>query len=213
MKKIALSAAGLMVATTGLMFASFSPAEAQSRGAPRGSYTASCSGAYVNQGRLYADCRDRSGRTRESSIELNRCSSSDIGNDNGLLTCYNHRGRYEDGGRPGGNNGPGRPGDDNRPGRPGSGWDNNSAITIYRDANYRGQSMTLRGEVSNLRSSGMNDAISSIRISRGDWEICTDANFRGDCRVIRGDQRDLSRMGLNDKISSLRPARRGGGNR
>lgn len=207
MKKIAFAAAGLMVATSGMMFVNVNPAEAQSRGAPRGSYTQSCSGAYVNQGRLYADCRDRSGRVRETSIELARCSSSDIGNDNGLLVCYNHRGSYEDRNRPGSND-HNRPGQGHRPGQGGS-W-GNDAITVYRDANYRGQSMTFRADVSNLRSSGMNDAISSIRLGRGDWEVCTDANFRGDCRIIRSDQRDLARSGLNDKISSLRPARRGG---
>ena len=80
-------------------------AQVQTRGAPRGSYAQSCSGSYVNQGRLYADCRDRRGNMRETSIELARCSSSDIGNDNGLLVCYNHRGDYENNGRPGGNNG------------------------------------------------------------------------------------------------------------
>lgn len=207
MKKIALAAAGLLVATSGMMFVNVNPAEAQARGAPRGSYTGSCSGGYINQGRLYADCRDRSGRVRETSIEVNRCSSSDIGNDNGLLVCHNNRGRYEDNGRPGGN----RPGDNNRPGGGGN-WDN-SSITVYRDSNYRGQSLSFRSEVANLRSSGMNDAISSIRLGRGDWEVCTDANFRGDCRVIREDQRDLNRMNLNDKISSLRPARRSGGYR
>lgn len=216
MKKIALAAAGLMVATSGMMFVNVNPAEAQSRGAPRGSYASSCSGSYVNQGRLYADCRDRSGRVRETSIELNRCSSSDIGNDNGLLVCQNHRGSYEDGGRPGGN----RPGDDNRPGRPGDNYRpgaggnwGNSSITVYRDSQYRGQSLSFRSEVTNLRSSGMNDAISSIRLGRGDWEVCTDANFRGDCRVISDDVRDLNRLRLNDKISSLRPARRSGGYR
>ena len=38
------------------------------RVAPRGSYTQSCSGDYVNQGRLYADCRDERGRLRGTSI-------------------------------------------------------------------------------------------------------------------------------------------------
>ena len=71
------------------------------RVAPRGSFADSCTGAYVNQGRLYADCRDTRGNMRGTSIELARCSSSDIGNDNGLLVCYNHRGDYEDNGRPG----------------------------------------------------------------------------------------------------------------
>jgi Ni/Co efflux regulator RcnB len=84
------------------------------RVAPRGSFADSCSGSYVNQGRLYADCRDTRGNVRGTSIELARCSSSDIGNDNGRLVCHNVRGdienrggnndrwdrdRYNDGGR------------------------------------------------------------------------------------------------------------------
>ena len=146
---------------------------------------------------------------RETSIELARCSSSDIGNDNGLLVCYNHRGDYEDNGRPGGGNGgnpgwPGGPGGGN-----GGGWGNTS-ITVYRDANYRGQSMTFRQEVPNLRNSGLNDAISSMRLGRGSWEVCEDANYRGRCQIIDGDVSNLGRTGMNDRISSLRPARRGG---
>jgi len=57
----------------------------------------------VNQGRLYADCRDTRGNVRGTSIELGRCSSSDIGNDNGLLVCHNVRGDSE--GRRGNNGG------------------------------------------------------------------------------------------------------------
>lgn len=200
--------------------------QAQSRVAPRGSYAQSCSGSYVNQGRLYADCRDTRGNIRGTSIELARCSSSDIGNDNGLLVCYGVRGRYEDQGRPGGNN--------NRPGggwnsggndRPGGGWGGGNSggwnsggnsggrgsITVYRDSNYRGPSATLNGEVDNLANSGMNDQISSVRL-RGSWEVCVDAYFRGNCQILNGDVSDLSRLGLNDRISSLRPVR-GGGNR
>ncbi len=70
--------------------------------------------------------------------------------------------------------------------------------------------MTFREDVPNLRSLGMNDAISSIRLSRGTWEVCEDANYRGRCEIVRGDIRDLRNTGMNDKISSLRPARSGG---
>lgn len=204
MKAIAVATASLMLASSGLILAVASPAEAQSRGgsAPRGSYAQSCTNAYVSQGRLYAECRDRQGRERTSSIEVSRCARSDISNDNGLLTCYNQRGQFERDDRD--------RNDDYRPNRPGQGGYGNDVITVYRDANFRGASMTFRNEVSNLRSSGMNDQISSIRLGRGDWEVCTDAHFRGDCRIIRDDERDLARSNLNDKISSLRPARRGG---
>lgn len=222
MKKLMIAAAGLIMATGGASAIGVGSAEAQAqtRGAPRGSYAQSCTGSYVNQGRLYADCRDTRGNMRATSIELARCSSSDIGNDNGLLICYNHRGTYERDDRP---NRPGRPGGGNSGGNNGGNWGGGpggghgggsgwgqASITVYRDANYRGQSLSFRDEVPNLRNLGMNDAISSIRLSRGDWEVCEDANYRGRCEVVRGDVRDLRNSGLNDKISSLRPARRGG---
>ena len=212
--------AALTVLAGGISFASATPADAQARGAPRGTYTQSCTGSYVNQGRLYADCYNRAGQMRATSIELNRCSTSDIGNDNGLLVCQGQRGTFERDDRPGNNNnrpGDNRPGnnwDNNRPGnnnnnRPGSGWDNsNASITVYRDSQYRGQSLTFNNSVSNLSRHGMNDAISSIRLSRGTWEVCEHADFRGRCEIIRSDVRDLGRINMNDKISSLRPVNR-----
>ena len=206
MRQFAIIAAGAVMAFGGAVAVPSGSAEAQvqTRGAPRGSYAESCTGSYVNQGRLYADCRDRRGNMRETSIELARCSSSDIGNDNGLLVCYNHRGDYEDNGRPGNGNGNGG----GWGGGNGGGWGNRS-ITVYRDANYRGQSMSFRQEMPNLRNSGMNDAISSMRLGRGAWEVCEDANYRGRCQIIDGDVSNLGRTGWNDRISSLRPARRG----
>ena len=211
MRQFAIIAAGAVMAFGGAVSVPSGSAEAQvqTRGAPRGSYAESCTGSYVNQGRLYADCRDRRGNMRETSIELARCSSSDIGNDNGLLVCYNHRGDYEDNGRPGNGNGNGNGNGGGWGGGNGGGWGNGS-ITVYRDANYRGQSMSFRQEMPNLRNSGMNDAISSMRLGRGSWEVCEDANYRGRCEIVRGDMRNLASTGMNDRISSLRPARGGG---
>jgi hypothetical protein len=220
MKTLTLIAAGAALATVGFVSAPQS-AEAQSRAAPRGSYAQSCSGAYVNQGRLYADCRDTGGNTRPTSIELAPCSSSDIGNDNGLLVCQGVRGDFERGGS-GGNNGGGWGNNNNGGGWGGNnnnngwGWGGNNnnggggnTVTVYRDANYGGSSQTFRGEVYNLGNSGFNDAISSMEF-RGEWEACTDANFRGQCQVFVNNVRNLSRWGLNDRISSLRPLRGGG---
>lgn len=182
-------------------------APTQERGAPRGDYTASCSGSYVNRGRLYADCRTRRNDIRATSIELNRCSDYDIRNDDGFLVCGPNRGMDE--GRPGGN--PGGPGSGGwNPGGPGGGWNGGrQSITVYRDSNFRGASIQLNNAVANLRNTGMNDAISSFRL-RGSWELCTDANFGGRCTLFDGDEANLARWQLNDSISSLRPARRGG---
>ncbi len=187
------------------------------RVAPRGSYAQSCSGEYVNQGRLYADCRDTRGQLRGTSIELNRCTSSDIANNDGLLVCGGVRGSYEDrggNGRPGGGWGDGRPGGGNNGGgwgggNNGGGWGRDS-VTVYRDARFRGQSTTFSGEMPNLGNTGFNDAISSMEF-RGTWEACTDAWFRGQCQTFTDSVGNLDRWGMNDRISSLRPVRRGGG--
>lgn len=222
MKTLTFFAAGAVLAAAGFATAP-QTAEAQSRVAPRGSYADSCSGSYVNQGRLYADCRDIRGNIRGSSIELARCTSSDIGNDNGLLVCHNVRGDFEDrgGGRPGGggNNGGGWGG--NNGGNNGGGWGggNNgggwgggrNGITVFTDRDYRGQSQSFNSEVSNLGRSGLNDQISSIQINGGAWEFCTDAYFRGECQVISYSTRNLNNTNINDRISSMRPVRRGGG--
>lgn len=186
------------------------------RGAPRGSYADSCTGGYINQGRLYADCRDTRGNVRSTSIEVARCSSSDIGNDNGLLVCYNVRGDFEDrnngggnGGRPPGNGGGWGGGNG---GNNGGGWGGNNgrnSITVYADSNYRGQSQSFRGEIDNLGRSGLNDQISSMEVN-GAWEVCTDAYFRGQCQVITSSTRNLNNTNINDRISSMRPARNGG---
>lgn len=172
----------------------------QERVAPRGDYRDSCSGEYVNRGRLYADCRTRRGEIRGTSIELNRCSSYEIRNEDGLLICGPFRGDYED--RPGGG-GPGN-------GGPGGGWGGRASITVFRDSNYRGASYNFQDAIPNLANSGMNDAISSMQV-RGEWEACTDAYYRGNCRTFTGDVRNLQQWGMNDRISSLRPVRRGGG--
>jgi hypothetical protein len=207
MKTLAFAAAGAAISFAGLVSAP-QTAEAQARGAPRGSYAESCSGSYVNQGRLYADCRDTRGNVRSSSIELARCSSSDIGNDNGLLVCYNVRGDYEDRGNGGGNNGGGWGGGNG--GNNGGGWGGGrNGITVYGDRDYRGQSQSFNSEVPNLGRSGLNDQISSIQINGGAWEVCTDAYFRGECQVIYSSTRNLNNTSINDRISSLRPARRG----
>jgi len=212
MKTLAITTAAAAVALGGMAWSvpSDSSAQVQTRVAPRGSYAQSCSGSYVNQGRLYADCRDLRGQMRGTSIELNRCADADIGNDDGRLVCGRHRGDIEQG-RPGqgGGWGGGRP--------PGGGWNNGGSwgngrqsITVYRDSNYRGDSRSFNGEVEDLKQAGLNDVISSMRL-RGAWEVCEHSYYRGRCQVFNNDVTSLTQFGLNDRISSLRPARGGGG--
>jgi hypothetical protein len=183
---IELLAAAAVVSGAGQEFAPQNP-DAPQRGAPRGNYRDSCSGEYVNRGRLYADCRNNRGNIRETSIELNRCSEYEIRNNDGLLVCGGGGGWGGGGGGGGGR----------------------SSVTIFRDSEYRGPSFRFDNEMPNLANTGFNDAISSMRF-QGEWEACTDAYYRGFCQTFRGDVRNLQRWGMNDRISSLRPVRGGG---
>ncbi len=200
---IEMLAAAAVVSGAGQEFAPQIPGGPE-RVAPRGDYRDSCSGEYVNRGRLYADCRNNRGNIRGTSIELNRCANYEIRNNDGLLVCGPNRGEYED--RPGGGGG-GRP---DRPDRPGGGWGGGrNSVTVFRDSEFRGASFRFDNEIPNLANSGFNDAISSMQF-RGEWEACTDAYYRGFCQTFRDDVRNLQRWGMNDRISSLRPVRGGG---
>ncbi|MEO5740736.1 MAG: beta/gamma crystallin-related protein [Vicinamibacterales bacterium] len=78
-------------------------------------------------------------------------------------------------------------------------------ITVYEDPNFRGDSVTLRNEVPDLREHGLNDRISSLEVDGNQaWEVCRDINFGGGCRVFQGTIDDLRSEGWNDRISSMR---------
>jgi hypothetical protein len=195
---IEMLAAAAVVTGSGQEFAPQIPGGPE-RVAPRGDYRDSCSGEYVNRGRLYADCRNNRGNIRGTSIELNRCANYEIRNNDGLLVCGPNRGEFED--RPGGGGGGGG----------GGGWGGGGrgSVMVYRDSNFRGASFRFDSEIPNLANTGFNDAISSMQF-RGEWEACTDAYYRGFCQTFRDDVRNLQRWGMNDRISSLRPVRGSG---
>jgi hypothetical protein len=73
-------------AFAGVLMAS-AAAMTQERGAPDGSYRASCRSAHIYGDHLTADCRRADGRWEQTSLfDLNRCSG-DIANVNGRLVC------------------------------------------------------------------------------------------------------------------------------
>jgi len=87
-------------------------------------------------------------------------------------------------------------------------------ITVYENPEFRGNAMTFRGEIPDLREYRLNDRITSFEILGNQaWEVCRDVFFNGACHVFTGSIDDLREMGWNDRISSLRPlgnARNGG---
>lgn len=87
-------------------------------------------------------------------------------------------------------------------------WGNErSEATLYRDANYRGATIALRGEDPNI---AIQWAPRSVRVSSGRWEFCEQAYFRGNCQVV---DRDTPLLGglRGMTVRSARPADNGGG--
>jgi hypothetical protein len=85
-----------------------------------------------------------------------------------------------------------------------------SEVTIFADPEFSGRSLTVRGDVPDLRRYRFNDRVSSIRIPAGEtWEICQDVNYGNRCMTLTRSEPDLSRIGWNDRVSSLRQVRGG----
>jgi len=100
-----------------------------------------------------------------------------------------------------------------------------AGVTLYPDSLFRGDHVTINGDVKNLvdlngpcgggdDSSGFDDCISSIRIPAG-WvaTVYRDRDFGGDSATYTAHVRDLDlvagpcKPGFNDCISSIRIAR------
>jgi hypothetical protein len=80
-----------------------------------------------------------------------------------------------------------------------------AGLTVFRDSEFRGNSASIREDMPNLRSIGMNDRISSFKVAPGErWEVCEHANYQGRCVEVSGEERNLANTGWNDKISSVR---------
>ena len=80
-----------------------------------------------------------------------------------------------------------------------------AGITVYEDPDFRGDSVTFRNDMPDLRQEGLNDRISSLEVDGNQaWEVCRDVNFGGGCRVFQGSIENLRSEGWNDRISSMR---------
>ena len=178
----------LAVAAFGTLIAS--PAFAQEGGGPppAGDYWRSCRNVstfgFGDSAAMTAECRDQSGRWRNTSLRFGRCH--EVFNRNGDLSC-------KDGDRPS-YGGAGRP--------PYGG----SAITLFSAPDFGGQPFQTRDDVSNLPKQ-FNDRAMSLRIEgRGPWQVCSDSDFRGRCQVFDRDVPDLRQFGLGEAVTSMRPA-------
>jgi len=76
-----------------------------------------------------------------------------------------------------------------------------SVATLYSGRNWRGNFLTVRRAISDLRQYGFNDRAVSLR-GTGRWQLCSKTNFRGRCVTVRGSQSHLG--GVAGEVSSIR---------
>ena len=178
---------------------------AQGRGAPPppGNYFQTCRNisteGYGPNAVMTAECRDRDGGWRSTSIRYGGCNR--IENRNGQLSCLEAQG-YQ-GPPPGVPQGPppGPPYDEGGRGR------GRPSITLFSAPDFGGRPFFTEGEITNLPRE-FNDRAMSLRIDgRRAWMVCSDSDFRGHCQVFDHDVRDLRQFGLGGQISSMRPIR------
>lgn len=92
-------------------------------------------------------------------------------------------------------------------------------MSVYEDANFRGRNATFIDDMPDLRRTGLDRRISSVRVAVGEvWQVCTERDYEGRCQIVSGTEPNLERNGWNDAIQSARRVegggtRRGGGGR
>lgn len=91
------------------------------------------------------------------------------------------------------------------PGGGGPRWGDGARVMLYEGTNFRGRSLMVDETLlADLRGSGFNDRVSSLRVESGYWIFCSEANFHGQCRTFGpGDYAQLP-PGLDDRVSSGR---------
>src|SRR5215212_6884277 len=78
-------------------------------------------------------------------------------------------------------------------------------ITVYKQPNFTGADRTFSETVTDLKGTGFNDQLSSVKIKSGRWELCSQPAFKGDCMVLGpGDHARLDDK-LFHRVESMRP--------
>jgi hypothetical protein len=70
-----------------------------------------------------------------------------------------------------------------------------SGIVVFEDVNYGGRRLTFVTDQQNLRSTVLNNRISSLVIAPGEvWEACDGGDFTGNCQTFADAEPDLLRL-------------------
>jgi hypothetical protein len=85
-------------------------------------------------------------------------------------------------------------------------WKPQPGLTVWVDADYKGDKKTFLTDVPDLEGTGFDRVISSLGVGNGEsWQVCTQPNYGGQCRTFTTGISNLREFqGWNDAIRSVR---------
>jgi hypothetical protein len=75
--------------------------------------------------------------------------------------------------------------------------------TIFRDATFRGPSVTVTAANPDL---GITWRVNSIRVAAGIWELCEQTRYRAPCRTYSSDTPMMNTIVVGHRVRSMRPS-------
>jgi hypothetical protein len=168
---------------------------------PPGSYQQTCRDITAFNDTVYARCLTSNGGWWESQVNFRACPGARVANYDGRLRCEGGGGGYPGGG----GYDPGPP--------PPPPWSNgcrpnqSPGLLIFENPDYKGVRQELCDSSRDLAGSGLDDAITSVRVLRGQWQLCAGRDFNGQCWTVDADTPNLKTLNANDKVSSIRRLR------
>lgn len=78
-------------------------------------------------------------------------------------------------------------------------------VELYDRADFGGLRLTLDAAEADLARYGLGARVSSVVVTRGQWEFCTQPQFRGACVRVGPGRYGRLPAALNDNLASLRP--------
>ncbi len=79
-------------------------------------------------------------------------------------------------------------------------------VELYERPDFGGTRLTMNSPTPDLAPYGAGSSVSSVVVTRGQWEFCTQPQFRGVCVTVGPGRYARLPPALNDNLASLRPA-------
>ncbi len=83
-----------------------------------------------------------------------------------------------------------------------------AGMTIYKQPDFSGRSLDVRGVTRDLTGSGFIDQASSAVVHSGHWQLCSQPDFQGDCTVLGPGRYDSLDPSIYHRVESVRPVHR-----